>query len=124
MIVTGALLAVLLAGCGSKPSQKVYSLAKTKACLEAQPVRLGGALDFVASTATGGSVKVHTRNNFVTIVFGTDVADADNINSAYHHFAAKNVGVDDVLDQSGNAVMLWHKHPSQSDVDVVQSCLK
>ena len=88
-------------------------------------MRLGGPLDFVASTATGGAVKIHTSDgNFVTLVFGTTVADADNVAAAYRRFAAKNVGVNDVLDQDQNAVMLWHIHPSQSDLDLVSGCLK
>ena len=73
-------------------------------------MRLGGTLDFVASTATGGAVKIRTSDNFLTLVFGKTVADADNIADAYRRFAAKNVGVDDVLNQDQNAVMLWHNH--------------
>jgi hypothetical protein len=123
MIVTGVLLAALLAGCGGSSSH-LYSLEKTKACLQKQPVRLGGPLDFVASTATGGALKVHTNDNFLTIVFGKDVADANNINAAYHHFAAANVGVDDVLHQDENVVMLWHNHWSQDELDMIGGCLK
>lgn len=122
-IATGVLLLVVLAGCGSKPTQ-VYSLQKTKDCLKTKPVRLGGVLDFVATTATGGAVKVRTNDNFATVVFGKDAADADNIAAAYRHFAAPNVGVNDVLDQNGNAVVLWHKHPSADDQDVINGCLK
>ena len=123
MIVTAVLVAAALAGCGSSSSH-LYSLEKTKACLQKQPVRLGGPLDFVASTATGGALRVHTKDNFLTIVFGKDVADANNINDAYHHFAAANVGVDDVLHQDQNVVMLWHKHWSQDDLDKISGCLK
>lgn len=123
MLVLGTAFAALAAGCGSSAAH-VYALEKTKACLGSQPVRIGGPLDFVASTATGGAVKIHTSDNFVTLVFGTTAADADNIAAAYRRFAAKNVGVNDVLDQDQNAVMLWHTHPSQSDLDLVRGCLK
>ena len=123
MIVLGALFAAVLAGCGAS-SPHLFSLGKTKACLKTKPVRLGGPLDFVASTATGGAVKVHTSDNFLTLVFGSSIADADNIAAAYRRFAAKNVGVNDVLNQDQNAVTLWHEHWSQADLDLITSCLK
>jgi hypothetical protein len=123
MIVLGALFATLVAGCGGSSSH-LYSLGKTKTCLTAKPVRLGGPLDFVASTATGGAVKVHTSDNFLTLVFGASIADADNIAAAYRRFAAKNVGVNDVLHQDQNAVSLWHEHWSQADLDLVTGCLR
>jgi hypothetical protein len=122
-IVTGVLLAAVVAGCGSKPT-RIFSLQKTQDCLKGKPVRLGGTLDFVATTATGGAVKVTTNNNFATVVFGKTAKDADNIAAAYRHFAAPNVGVNDVLDQNGNAVVLWHRHPSADDNDLIQGCLK
>jgi len=123
MILIGAVLAGLAAGCGAT-SVQLFTLQKTTACLKTQPVRLGGPLDFVATTATGGAVKVHTKDNFLTVVFGATVSDADNIAAAYRRFAAKNVGVNDVLDQDGNAVTLWHTHWSQADLNLITGCLK
>jgi hypothetical protein len=122
MLVTGALLAAFVSACGN-PAH-LYSLQKTTACLKTKPVRLGGPLDFVATTAPGGAVKVHTGANFVTVVFGKTVDDATNIDDAYRRFAARNVGVEDVLQQNENAVMLWHAHPDQSQVDLINGCLK
>jgi hypothetical protein len=122
MVVTGIVLAGLVAGCGGSSSH-LYTLEKATTCLKKQPVRLGGPLDFVASTATGGAVKVHTKDNFLTLVFGSSISDANNIAAAYHRFAAKNVGVDDVLRQDQNAVMLWHDHWSDSDVAIIEGCL-
>ena len=123
MIVLAAVLAAVVAGCGGG-SPHLYSLDKTTACLREKPVRLGGTLDFVASTATGGAVKIHTNDNFLTLVFGKTVDDANNIADAYRRFAAKNVGIDDVLNQDQNAVMLWHNHWSQPDLDLISGCLK
>ena len=123
MILLAAILAALAAGCGGSSSH-IYSLGKTKACLQTKPVRLGGPLDFVASTATGGAVKIHTTDNFLTLVFGKTVDDANNIADAYRRFAARNVGINDVLVQDQNAVMLWHKHWSQPDLDLITGCLK
>jgi hypothetical protein len=34
------------------------------------------------------------------------------------------VGIDDVLRQQGNAVMLWHQHPSDADLATITDCLK
>lgn len=123
MVVIAVLLGTVLAGCGGSTPQ-LYTLAKTTACLKAQPVQLGGSLDFVASTATGGAVKIHTADNFLTLVFGKTADDASNIADAYRRFAAKNVGVNDVLQQNQNSVMLWHMHWSQADLDMITSCLK
>jgi hypothetical protein len=116
-------VAVLAAACGSS-SVKLASRDKTKACLVSDNVRLGGALDFVATTATGGAFKAHFADNEVTVVFGATVADADNINQAYHRFHSENVGIDDVLRQQANVVMLWHQHPSDADLARITSCLK
>jgi hypothetical protein len=120
--------ALLLAGCGggssgSSAPQK-YTRAKTRACLVDKHVRVGGPLEFVASTATGGSLQAHLADNFVTIAFGLTVGDANNISQAYVHFHARNVGIGDVLRQQGNAVMLWHSHPSNTDAKLIQDCLK
>ena len=117
------LLVVLACGCGGS-SGHLYSLEKTKACLAKDGVRLGGPLDFVATTATGGATQAHFDSNFVTLVFGDTVAKADNINQAYHRFRSKNVGIEDVLRQDQNAVMLWHSHPSDPDLARVTACLK
>lgn len=116
------LTAGVLAGCGKHTPS--YTLAKSSACLRQDGVTLGGPLDFVATTATGGAVRVRLRDNAMTLVFGQTQGDADNIDAAYRRFHASNVGIDDVLRQQGNAVMLWQQHPSDSDVAIVTGCLK
>jgi len=120
----GALLAaMLLAGCGKDTPS--YTLAKSSTCLRQQPgLRLGGQLDFVATTATGGAVRVRLPDNAVTLVFGQTQGDADNIDAAYRRFHASNVGIDDVLRRQGNAVMLWQQHPSDDDLATLTGCLK
>lgn len=60
----------------------------------------------------------------MTIVFGKTVADANNISDAYRRFHAQNVGINDVLHQQGNAVMLFRLHPSDADLARVAGCLK
>ncbi len=119
----GALLAAgVLAGCGK--STPTYSLAKSSACLRQDGVALGGQLDFVATTATGGAVRVRLRDNSLTLVFGQTQGDADNIDAAYRRFRASNVGIDDILRRQGNAVMLWQQHPSDDDLATITGCLK
>jgi hypothetical protein len=127
-VALGALacLVAVLAGCGggsSDSASSVYSVAKTRACLVSKKVRLGGQLDFVASTATGGALRARLPDNVVTIAFGRTLADARNIAQAYVHFHAKNVGITDVLRTQGNAVMLWHAHPLDADLSLIQDCL-
>ncbi len=79
--------------------------------------------DFVASSATGGALRVRPADNEVTLSFGLTLDDATNIDQAYERFHAENVGLADVLRTQQNAVMLWHVHPSDSDVSTVTDCL-
>jgi len=116
-------IATLAVSCGGEDT-KLSSLEKTRACLTADGIRLGGGLDFVATTATGGALRAHLADNDVTVVFGATTADADNINQAYHRFHSQNVGIDDVLRQQGNVVMLWHQHPSDADAARITACLE
>jgi hypothetical protein len=117
-----ALCAVALAGCGGGSS--AYSADKAAACLTKKGLKISHDVDFVASTATGGSFKTFFPNNDVTVVFGETDGDASNLDQAYRRFHAENVGIDDVLFQDHNAVMLWHLHPSDADRAALESCLK
>jgi hypothetical protein len=117
------LVVLALAACG--PGAKTYTASKTRLCLAAHGARIGVPFgDIVASTATGGAFRAQLTDNFVTVVFGASIGDANNINDAYHHFTGKNVGINDVLRQQGNAVMLWHEHPQAADLSFITACLK
>jgi len=116
-------LVAVTASCGGGGSTD-YSSSKSAACLTKQGVRVGHDIDFVASTALGGAFIAHLADNFVTVSFGKTEADANNIADAYRRFSAANVGVEDVLRQQGNAVMLWHVHPSDADAAQITDCLK
>jgi hypothetical protein len=120
-----ALVAFLAAACGAQ-GVKLAKLDPTRACLRAADVRTDQQLgaDFIAGTSTGGAFRAHFGKNFVTIVFSDSVEHADGINDAYHRFRAQNVGIEDVLRQQGNVVMLWHEHPSDADQATVVGCLK
>jgi hypothetical protein len=117
------LLGLVAAGCGSSKS---YSLADTRACLQGRGVQIGGSLDFVASTATGGAFVANLGANSVTVVFGETEDDAMGIEEAYDHFALQNVkaGLPDVLRRYKNAVLLWHEHPQEGDLALLVGCLK
>ena len=124
-----ALLAFLAAGCGSGGSTgtSVYTLAATKQCfVKTLKTHNFPSLDddFVASTASGGALRIQLPDNAVTVLFGANAEEASNLADAYRRFHAKNVGVEDVLRTQGNAVLLWQLHPSATDESNVQSCLK
>jgi hypothetical protein len=118
-----ALLALLAAGCGGK---SVYTAAKTRACLDARGATIGGKLDFVASTATGGAFAASLGDNSVKLVFGQTPSDAEQIVFAYERFAFKNVkgGLPDVLRRYNNVVTLWHVHPQDADLSLIVGCLR
>jgi hypothetical protein len=120
-----ALVALLAVSCGSQGA-KLSKLGPSRACLRAAGVRTDERLgaDFIAGTATGGAFRAHLGRNYVTVVFSDTVDRADAINDAYHRFRAENVGIEDVLKQQGNVVMLWHEHPSNADQARVTDCLK
>ncbi|HZT14411.1 MAG TPA: hypothetical protein VFA19_00555 [Gaiellaceae bacterium] len=124
VVVLGA-VAVVAAACG-KPSAKVYSEVRSRACFREHGIRVGPppATDFIASTALGGSFRARLRPNFVTVSFGDTVGDAENLDQAYRRVHARNVGIDDVLRLQGNAVMLWQQHPTDDELSLVQGCLK
>lgn len=80
--------------------------------------------DFVAASATGGAFRASLAKNSVTVSFGETQEDAGNIEQAYVHFHAKNVGIKDILRRQGNAVMLWRVHPEDPDIATITGCLK
>ena len=118
-----AFVALLTSACGGKTS---YSVAKTRACLQARGAQVGGKLDFVASTATGGAFAVALGDNSVKLVFGQTEGDAEQIVAAYQRFAFPNVrtGLPDVLRRYSNVVTLWHEHPQDADLSLVVGCLR
>lgn len=122
LIVLAAVCA--LAGCGGGGSSHLYTAQKAKACLRGLNVKIAPATDFVATTATGGAFRAVFPDNSVTMAFGATQDDANNIADAYRRFHAKNVGIEDVLRQDNNAVMLWHFHPLDASTTLIGGCLK
>ena len=118
--------ALLVSGCGSSGTT-IYTKTATEACLTKvglQPKPVSETADFVANSATGGAFVVQLVDNRVTVSFGETEADADNIDQAYRRFKATNVGINDVLRRQGNALMLWHVHPLDTDLATITGCLK
>ena len=116
-------MTVALAGCGGSST---YTLKATRSCLQQRGARIGGKLDFVAQTATGGAFVTHLAHNWVTVAFGQNLDGGIQIEDAYERFAFPNVraGLSDVLRRYGNAVTLWHAHPENADLALVVGCLK
>jgi hypothetical protein len=123
-----AALALAASACGSGGSgSQLYARDATSACLTQAGLKVTpvtDASDFVASSATGGALRVRPPDNEVTVSFGATLEDATNIEQAYERFHAHNVGLSDVLRTQGNAVMLWHLHPSDAALASVTGCLK
>lgn len=124
-----ALVALVVAGCGGgSTATDLYTRAATKQCIEQildvhsfPPV----GDDFVASTASNGALRsVRVGDNAVTILFGQSSEEANNLADAYRRFRAPNVGIEDILRTSNNAVLLWQNHPSATDESNIQDCLK
>ena len=116
---------VVLAGCGGGGST-TYSAQATKTCLLQRGAKVGGKLDFVAQTATGGAFVTTLPDNWVTIAFGQTLDNGQQLELAYERFAFANVraGLPDVLRRYSNAVTLWHKHPLDADLQLVVNCLR
>jgi hypothetical protein len=122
-------LAALVAGCGgTPPGQRPshFDLGPSRACLQEQPnVKVSTTdLDFVASTALGGGMRVTLPDNFVVLAFGEDTAEADRIEQAYRNFAGEDIPIDDVLRRDQNVVMVWNAPPSAEDEGLVLGCLR
>jgi hypothetical protein len=121
--VVAVALALAAAACGGSTD---YQLNRSKTCLMQRGVRIGGPLDFVANTATGGAFRANLSDNWVVIAFGDNLKSGKDIENAYTRFAFPNVraGLADVLRRYNNAVTLWHQHPNDSDLSLVVGCLR
>jgi len=122
-----AAITVAAAACGGSGHATLYVKEPSRSCLVGKGLRVRPVIDttdFVANSATGGAFRVTLPRNSVTVSFGLTLEDADNIDQAYRHFRAPNVGIEDVLRQQQNAVMLWQLHPSDTDISTITGCLK
>lgn len=118
-----AVLSLTAVACGGGGTT-TYTAAASEKCLAGKGIKVDHNVDFVASTALGGSFRATLQGNLVTVALGRTVDEGDNIDQAYRRFHAENVGIDDVLRRQQNAVLLWHAHPSDTDLATVTGCLK
>jgi hypothetical protein len=117
-------LAFLLAGCGGDDSG-LYALEPTRSCLadaELRPTQKN--LDFVASTALGGALRVRFDENLLSLTFGESLGEAERIERAYRRFAPRRFPIQDVLRREGNVVMLWGVSPTIDQLETVMRCLR
>ena len=123
VVLLGIAVLLVAAACGGTAT---YSVDKSRSCLANEGVQIGGPLDFVATTATGGAFVARLNDNSVTVAFGEKESDAVDIAFAYQRFAFPNVrtNIQDVLERYRNAVLLWKKHPANADLALVTGCLK
>ena len=116
------------AGCGGSGADEPerYRLEPTRDCLEQAAARVTtGDLDFVASTALGGAMRVSlATENFVVVSFGEDGAEAQRIENAYRRFAGRSIPIDAVLQRTKNVVMVWNAPPTGEEQDAVLGCLE
>jgi hypothetical protein len=121
------LVALLAAGCAGKAPTH-FSLAKSRECLRDKGARIAapkGDFVAVASTASDGTFRAYLDDgNFVTLSFGANPTEAQQIATGYDRFHAKNVGVADILFTAKNVTLLWKLHPASDDSDLVTGCLK
>jgi hypothetical protein len=117
-------VAVLTAACGGD-ERGLYALQPTRSCLEDADLRLTQRnVDFVASTALGGALRVRFRGNLLSLTFGNSEEEAERIERAYRRFAPRRFPIQDVLRREGNVVMLWGVSPTIDDLDTVLRCLR
>jgi hypothetical protein len=121
--------AAVAAGCGGagpNPEPERYELGPSQACLEQGGSRVStSGLDFVASTALGGAMRVRlATDNFVDVSFGEDAGEAERIETAYRRFAGRSIPIDDVLVRTKNVVMVWNAPPTGEERDTLLGCLE
>ena len=122
-------LGALVAGCGGSGDDepKAYVLAPTKRCLLAEDsVKVDAKnVDFVATTALGGAMRVRvSATNFAVLAFGDSEAEAQRIEEAYREFAGRSIPIDDVLVRKKNLVLVWNAPPTAEETNALFGCLK
>src|SRR3954467_679980 len=120
-------LAVVAGGCPrGAAAQKPYRLEPTRKCLEDADLRVAPVpkSDFVASTATGGALRVRYADIRLTLTFGEDDAEAGRLDAGSRRFAPRKLPIDDVLRRDRNVVELWEFSPTIDHLDTLSRCLK
>jgi hypothetical protein len=126
-LAVGLAATALLVSCGSDDPTALYRLEPTRECLEQSDLRVSTkppATDFVASTASGGALRVRFADIRLTLVFGESEEAAGRIDQAYRRFAPRKLPIDDVLKRNRNVVQLWEFSPTIDHQDTLNRCLR
>jgi hypothetical protein len=128
-LLVPALAAALLALAGCSRGGEVsapYELDPTRECLLDNDLRVAAvpSSDIVASTASGGAVRVRFADIRVTLTFGADEAEALRTEQAYRRFAPRRLPIEDVLRRDRNVVELWEFAPTIDHLNTLNGCLK
>ena len=128
-LVAALALGALVSGCGGSGSDEPtkYLLPPTRQCLlREEGVKVDRKnVDFVATTALGGAMRVRvSATNFVVMAFGDNDAEARRIEQAYREFAGRSIAIDDVLERKKNLVLVWNAPPAGEEDDAVLGCLQ
>jgi hypothetical protein len=123
-----ALVAFAVAGCGANAT-RVYHVDGTATCLTKAGYRVrtdSANLGTIAAAAPLGSLRAFEPGNTLTISFGNDHREAENISKLYRKFAPKKLRahIDDVMEIQKNAVLLWTITPPTTEHEKVLGCLK
>jgi hypothetical protein len=125
-VAVAVLVALAATGCGAS-SVNTYQPGPSAKCLSDAGYRVQRKnLGLVADSAPLGSLRAFEPGNAVTISFGNDHREAENISKLYRKFAPKKLRphIDDVMEVQKNAVILWTVTPPEADHDKVFGCLK
>jgi hypothetical protein len=118
---------VLLAGCSRGAEvDEPYRLEPTRDCLREAGLRVADPprSDVVASTASGGALRVTFADIRTTLTFGDDDAEALRTEQAYRRFAPGRLPIDDVLRRTRNVVQVWEFSPTIDHQDTMNRCLR
>jgi len=123
-----ALIAFAVAGCGGN-AVHTYHVDGTAKCLKDAGYRVrtdAANLGQIAAAAALGSLRAFEPGNTLTVSFGNDHQEAENISKLYRKFAPKKLRphIDDVMEIQKNAVLLWTVTPPTADHEKVLGCLK
>jgi hypothetical protein len=126
-LALGLAAVVPLAGCGGSDPNALYRLEPTMECLEKSDLRVTARpprSDVVATTASGGALRVRFADIRLTLTFGETEAEATRTEQAYRQFAPKKLPIDDVLKRNRNVVELWEFSPTIDHQDTLNRCLR
>ena len=127
VIIGAAAAGLLLPGCGGSGQPELYALGPTQECLAEADLRVtprAPASDVIASTASGGALRVRFADIRVTLTFGASEAEAERTAQAYRQFAPRRFPIDDVLRRDRNVVELWEFAPGIDHLETLNRCLQ